>query len=129
MRGTPDIYGSIIVDAHAELKRFGTDRGAGDINYDVYTNFNAITERALVVFEMTPEGTDQLSSLTGANIHKYLAIVLDSSVYSARRIIRKISNGRIEITGKFNFNEAKQIARRFNTGTLPAHVHIVDCTM
>ena len=55
---------------------------------------------------LTGEGAHRFSRVTGANIDKRLAIVLDRQVYSAPVIRSKIPNGRAEITGMANFEEA-----------------------
>ena len=68
----------------------------------------------------------RFSSVTAANVNKFLAIVLDSTVYSAPRIIQKIPLGRAEITGSFTMEEAKNLAIVLRAGALPAPVKIIE---
>ncbi len=65
-------------------------------------------------------GAKIFSEITGANINKKLAIVLDSTVYSAPVIRTRIREGRARITGIRNINEAKTLSIVLRAGALPA---------
>jgi preprotein translocase subunit SecD len=82
--------------------------------------------KAKVDMEMNAKGARRFSSVTAANVNKFLAIVLDSTVYSAPRIIQKIPLGRAEITGSFTMEEAKNLAIVLRAGALPAPVKIIQ---
>jgi protein-export membrane protein SecD len=85
--------------------------------YDQYS-------KPCVNFEMKPEGATIFGRVTGANIGKRLAIVLDGIVKSAPRIESRISrNG--QITGRFSIDEAADLSLVLRTGALPAPVRIV----
>ena len=64
--------------------------------------------------------------ITGENIEKRLAIVLDNNVYSAPVIRDKISGGRAQITGRFTMDEARDLAIVLRAGALPAPVKILE---
>jgi len=64
--------------------------------------------------------------LTGENIGKRLAIVLDNNVYSAPVIQDRISGGKAQITGHFTMEEAKDLAIVLRAGALPAPVKILE---
>jgi SecD/SecF fusion protein len=81
---------------------------------------------AKVDMEMDGRGARRFASVTGRNVNKFLAIVLDSTVYSAPRIIQKISLGRAEITGSFTMEEAHNLAIVLEAGALPAPVKIIE---
>ena len=81
---------------------------------------------AKVDLEMNNKGAHRFASVTAANVNKFLAIVLDSTVYSAPRIIQKISGGRAEITGNFTIQNANQLAIVLRAGALPAPVKIIE---
>jgi preprotein translocase subunit SecD len=81
---------------------------------------------AKVDIELNSKGARKFSSVTAANINKFLAIVMDSTVYSAPRIIQKISLGKAEITGSFTLEEAKNLAIVLRAGALPAPVKIIE---
>ncbi|MDR0645727.1 MAG: protein translocase subunit SecD [Elusimicrobiota bacterium] len=78
-----------------------------------------------VEFQFNSEGSKKFGALTGANIGKQLAIVLDNTVQSAPVIQSRItSNGRI--TGQFTVEEARQLAIILRAGALPAPVTIIE---
>jgi preprotein translocase subunit SecD len=64
--------------------------------------------------------------VTGANIKKRLAIVLDRKVYLAPEIQVKIRDGRSRITGLNTMEEAKDLAIVLKAGALPAPVKIIE---
>jgi SecD/SecF fusion protein len=72
------------------------------------------------------KGPMEFAHVTGANIGRQLAIVLDSVVYSAPVIQGKIPNGRASITGIGDMNEAKQLAVTLRAGSLPAPMKIAE---
>lgn len=71
-------------------------------------------------------GARLFERITGANIEKRLAIVLDNNVYSAPVIRDKISGGRAQITGSFTMDEARDLAIVLRAGALPAPVKILE---
>ena len=71
-------------------------------------------------------GPKEFARVTGANISRQLAIVLDSVVYSAPVIQGRIPNGRAQITGVKDIVEAKQLAITLRAGSLPAPMKIVE---
>lgn len=74
---------------------------------------------------MDAEGARVWARLTGENIGKCIAIVLDNSVYSYPRVQTEIKGGRSQITGDFTINEAKDLANVLKSGKLPAPAHII----
>jgi preprotein translocase subunit SecD len=72
------------------------------------------------------KGGRTFSRITGENINKRLAIVLDNKVYSAPNIKDKISGGRAQITGNFTTDEAHDLAIVLRAGALPAPVKIIE---
>ena len=82
--------------------------------------------RPIVNFQLTKEGGRLFAALTGANIGKPLAIVLDGTVESAPVIQSKIRDrGQIEL-GNAKFEEAQDLAVVLRAGALPAPVKIVE---
>ena len=76
---------------------------------------------AEVSMTMNAEGTSEWARMTGENIGKCIAIVLDGYVYSAPRVNSKIDKGQSQITGDFTIQEAKDLANVLNSGKVPAH--------
>ena len=72
------------------------------------------------------KGGRDFARITGANVKKRLAIVLDDKVYSAPVIQEKISGGQARITGRFTTEEARDLAIALRAGALPAPVNILE---
>ena len=71
-------------------------------------------------------GARVFEKITGENIQKRLAIVLDQNIYSAPVIQDRISGGRAQITGRFSTQEASDLAIVLRAGALPAPVKILQ---
>jgi protein-export membrane protein SecD len=79
-----------------------------------------------VSLEFNKEGGQLFADITGANIDKNLAIVLDGIVQSAPVIRSRIPDGRAIIEGNFNADDAKLLATVLRAGALPAPVNIIE---
>ena len=71
-------------------------------------------------------GARVFERITGDNVGKRLAIVLDDKVYSAPVIRDKISGGKAQITGAFTMDDARDLAIVLRAGALPAPVKILE---
>jgi preprotein translocase subunit SecD len=71
-------------------------------------------------------GAKLFEQITGANVKKRLAIILDDNVYSAPEIRERIAGGRAQITGRFDMKEASDLAIVLRAGALPAPVKIIE---
>ena len=97
---------------------------------DMKVLFNGIPlDRMSVSMTMNGEGTQEWARLTGENIGKCIAIVLDGYVYSAPRVNTKIDKGSSQITGDFTIQEAKDLANVLNSGKVPAPAKIIQDTV
>ncbi len=79
-----------------------------------------------VTMVMNSEGSRTWARLTGANVDKNIAIVLDGVVYSYPTVINRIVGGRSSITGLDSREEAQDIVTVLMSGALPAPVDIVE---
>jgi SecD/SecF fusion protein len=80
-----------------------------------------------VNFKLTKEGGRRFARLTGANIKKPLAIILDGRVESAPEIQSKIRDeGRITMGGSATFEDAADLSIVLRAGALPAPVKIIE---
>ncbi len=77
----------------------------GDMVKDARVNFGQFNE-PYVSLELTTRGSHLFERITGENVGKRLAIILDRIVRSAPSIREKISGGRAQITGAFTEEEA-----------------------
>jgi len=84
------------------------------------------TEGPYVSLDLNARGAKQFETLTGANVNKRLAIILDNNVYSAPVIRERIGGGRASITGNFDIKEARDLAIVLRAGALPAPVHVAE---
>jgi len=83
--------------------------------------------RPVVNFELDKQGAKRFSALTGANIDKPLAIVLDDRVESAPIIRSRIRDkGQIEMGGNASWDEARLMSVVLKAGALPAKVNIIQ---
>lgn len=80
----------------------------------------------IVSLNMNSEGAKTWSRLTGANVGRRVAIVLDKKVHMAPVIRTKIADGRTQVEGFSNMAEAKDIAIVLRAGALPAPVDIIE---
>jgi SecD/SecF fusion protein len=79
-----------------------------------------------VSLTLNDDGARTFSRVTGANINKRLAIVLDNRVFLAPEIQVKIRDGRSRITGLETMEEAQDLAIVLRAGALPAPVRIIE---
>ena len=73
----------------------------------------------IVTLSMNSEGAKTWSRLTGANVGRRLAILLDGKVHMAPVIRTKITDGQTQVEGFANMNEAKDIACLLYTSPSP----------
>jgi preprotein translocase subunit SecD len=92
----------------------------------VKADMDPTDNRPKVSMEMNTEGANEWSRITGANIGKRCAIVLDGVVYSAPTIQNKITGGRSEISGIQTLQDAKLIEIVLRAGSLPAPLSIIE---
>ena len=79
-----------------------------------------------IAIEFNSKGAAVFSEITGRNVGRRLAIVLDEKVHSAPRINEKIPSGRASITGRFSVEEAGDLAIVLRAGALPAPIYIEE---
>jgi len=79
-----------------------------------------------VALKFNARGAADFERITGENVKKRLAIVLDGIVHSAPVIQEKISGGQAQITGSFTMDEARDLAIVLRAGALPAPVKILE---
>ena len=81
---------------------------------------------AEVSMSMNREGAKVWARLTGDNINRQIAIVLDGLVYSYPTVNDKIEGGNSSITGNFTPEEAQDLANVLECGKLPAPAKIIQ---
>ncbi|MGD9992968.1 MAG: protein translocase subunit SecDF [Salinivirgaceae bacterium] len=84
---------------------------------------------AEVSMSMNAEGAKVWARLTGNNVGRAIAIVLDNYVYSAPNVNQEIKGGRSSITGGFTVTEAEDLANILKSGKMPAPAKIEQETI
>ena len=82
--------------------------------------------RASVSLSFNSRGATLFENVTGENVGRRMAIVLDDKVYSAPVIQQRIAGGRAVITGQFTTQEATDLAIVLRAGSLPAPVSVLE---
>ena len=103
--GTAPLEGDVIVDAVGDFDQFGKPE---------------------VTMRMNGEGARKWRALTGANVGRPIAIILDDLVYTAPNVTGEIPTGNSSISGNFTIDETKDMANVLKAGKLPAPTHIVE---
>lgn len=75
-----------------------------------------------VQFSLNASGSKKFAKVTGENVGRRLAIVLDNQIMSAPVIKDKITTPDAEIEGNFTIEEAEDLALVLRSGSLPASV-------
>ena len=106
----PELLGEMLSDASVQISGGGSSLNAG---------------APYVSMELNNEGAKIFSKVTGMNIGRQLAIVLDGKVASAPTIQVKITTGSAMIEGQFTMEDAKDLALILRAGALPAPLYSI----
>jgi preprotein translocase subunit SecD len=106
VKKTPELTGGVITNAQSSV--------------DPEDN------RPIVNMEMNSEGAHDWARITGSNIGKRVAIIMDKGVFSAPTVQAKITGGRSRITGMDSPGEARLLEIVLKAGALPAPVSIIE---
>lgn len=103
----------------------------GDALQDARVQIDQQKNEPYVSLEFKSAGAKLFEEITGANIGRQLAIILDGNVYSAPNIQSRIGGGRAQITlgsGGFNrvMKEARDLALVLRAGALPVQLDFLE---
>jgi len=98
----------------------------GDLLSEARVSLDNRFSEPYVSITFNEEGAKRFEEVTGANVKKRLAIILDNTVYSAPVIQEKISGGNAQITGNFSMDEAKDLSIVLKAGALPAPLKMLQ---
>ena len=104
-----ELTGGVIENAQVRLSQSGVTAG-----------------QPIVQMEMNSAGSREWARITGANIKKRIAIVLDKKVHMAPVINSQIFGGGTVIEGLDSVEEAEDIAIVLRAGALPVPVTIIE---
>ena len=97
----------------------------GDVLTDAKVSIDQFNQ-PYVSLTFDGKGGREFERITGENIKKRMAVVLDNTVYSAPVIQDRITGGRAQITGTFSMQEANDLAIVLRAGALPAPLKIIQ---
>ena len=120
----PDSKGEVPIFSRPYLVRKGAVL-TGDVLQDARVNYTEFSE-VYVGVTFDSKGAKEFGRITSANVGKFMAIVLDGTVYSAPRINEPILGGRAQITGNFTTDEANDLAIVLRAGALPAPMKTIQ---
>ena len=106
-----------------------TVNGQPVLNGDVVTRASSEFDNLqgqVVSMRMNDEGARQWSRITGQNIGKAIAIVLDDQVYSYPNVNSQIDGGSSQISGRFTVEEANDLANVLESGKMVARVNVAS---
>lgn len=113
---------------HSKIALYQQTLMTGQYITDARVQINSQYNTPYVSLTFDQQGARIFDRVTGNNVHKRLAIVLDGVVYSAPVIQERISGGQASITGSFTMSEARDLAIVLRAGALPAPVKILEQT-
>jgi SecD/SecF fusion protein len=102
----PEITGKVITEARATI--------------------DSDNNSPIVIMRMNSEGAREWARITGANINKHIAIILDGTAYSWPVVRTKIVGGSSQIEGLDSPEEAKLLEVVLKAGALPAPLEIIE---
>ncbi|MEJ8800893.1 protein translocase subunit SecDF [Pontibacter sp. H249] len=97
----------------------------GDAINDARQDFDQ-QGRPEITMTMNSTGAKKWARLTGDNVGRQVAIVLDNYVYSAPVVQGEITGGNSSISGNFTIEEAQDLANILKAGKMPAPTRIVE---
>jgi len=149
VEGNPAPTAQAVFDSLTPVQRADTDILPGDREDDmgrkVGTEFYAVGKNVavsgrdlktarvqkgrlgspVISFSLTPQGAPKFGALTGSNVGRRLAIVLDNKVVSAPNINSQITDEGV-IEGTFTSQQASDLALVLRSGSLPASLTTLE---
>jgi SecD/SecF fusion protein len=93
---------------------------------DARAGFDQRTKEPIVSFRFDSLGARQFAEITGKNVGKPFAIVLDGKVLSAPVIREAILGGSGQISGNFTVEESSTLSALLRSGSLPAPLTVIE---
>jgi preprotein translocase subunit SecD len=88
--------------------------------------FNQTTNEPEIALEFNSEGATKFAVITARNIGKPVGIYLDDKLISYPNVNQEITGGKAQITGKFTYTEARDLAIQLDAGRLPMPISVAE---
>jgi preprotein translocase subunit SecD len=98
----------------------------GEDIVDAAPGFDPQSHQPIASFRFNARGARRFAHITGDNVGRPFAIVLDDHVLSVSVIREPILGGSGLISGNFTLEEANEIAMMLRSGMLPGRLSVVD---
>ena len=98
----------------------------GEVITDAVATYDQTNNQPIVNMAMDADGSERWAKITGANLGKRVAVILDDQVYTAPTVQSKIIGGSSQITGMENSEEAKMLKIVLKAGALKAPVQAAE---
>jgi len=113
-----------------ELDAAGTDFQKTDLSGSELTSatvqFSQTTNEPEIAIEFNADGAAKFAAITARNIGKPVGIYLDDALISYPNVNAEITGGKAQITGKFTYTEAKDLAIQLDAGRLPMPISVAE---
>jgi SecD/SecF fusion protein len=93
---------------------------------DARAGFDQRTKEPIVTFRFDTLGARQFAEITGQNVGRPFAIVLDGKVLTAPVIRDAIVGGSGQISGNFTIDETVTLSALLRSGSLPAPLTVIE---
>jgi SecD/SecF fusion protein len=113
-------------DEEKQLLLEGESLLSGKYITNAGVSFESQFNEPVVTLEFNNEGGKIFSDITGANVGRRLAIILDDKVQSAPVINERIPSGKAQITGRFALEQANDLSIALRAGALPAPIIVEE---
>ncbi len=121
------VIGTATPPTTEQLQSLYTDTGlTGRYLERAQIAFDQTYGRPEVAIQFNSEGAKLFEDITRENTGKQLAIFLDGNIISAPLINYVITGGSAVISGNFNPEEARLLARDLNYGALPVPIELIS---
>ncbi len=124
----PGVIALPMQERNGKVHRIAVEKDAmltGEDVSDARPAFDNLNQ-AYVTLNFNSRGARIFERVTGENVGRGMAIVLDGTVYSAPVIRERIGGGRASISGSFTTAEAQDLAIVLRAGSLPAPVSVLE---
>ncbi len=98
----------------------------GEVITDAVATYDQTNNQPIVNMAMDSDGAERWAKITGANIGKRIAVILDDQVYTAPNVQARITGGSSQITGMANPEEARLLKIVLKAGALKAPVQTAE---